>query len=104
MAEYLLDPCVEDELWTIWQFIARDNEDAATRVIEAAYKTFRVLADNPELGRTRNFQNPGLRGIRSWRVSGFGNYLVFYRATESGIQVHHVYHGARDIEALFEGK
>lgn len=51
MADYILDPVVEDELWAIWVFIAKDNPDAATRVIEAAYKTFRSLAANPETGR-----------------------------------------------------
>jgi plasmid stabilization system protein ParE len=40
MPKFILDPCVEDELWGIWYFIAQDNPDAATRVIEAAYETF----------------------------------------------------------------
>jgi plasmid stabilization system protein ParE len=35
-------------------------------------------------------------------VCGFDNYLIFYREMRDGIQVLHVYHGARDIEALFE--
>jgi plasmid stabilization system protein ParE len=47
MPKYILDPCVEDELWGIWHFIAQDNPDAATRVIEAAYETFKTLAANP---------------------------------------------------------
>jgi plasmid stabilization system protein ParE len=101
MPEYTLDPCVEDELWGIWHFIAQDNPDAATRVIEAAYETFKALAANPGLGRRRRFGSPRLRDVRSWRISGFENYLVFYRAAAGGIQVIHVYHGARDIDALF---
>jgi plasmid stabilization system protein ParE len=32
MPEFIVDPIVEDELWAIWQFIAQDNPDAATRV------------------------------------------------------------------------
>lgn len=101
MPNYILDPIVEDELWSIWRFIARDNPDAATRVVEAAYETFGTLAANPELGRPRKFRNPRLLGIRSFRVSGFDNYLIFYRAVNDGIQVLHVYHGARDLESLF---
>ena len=104
MPEYILDPCVEGELWGIWHFIARDNPDAATRVIEAAYETFKTLAANPGLGRPRRFRNPRLRDIRSWRISGFENYLIFYRAIAGGIQVNHVYHGAHDIDALFGEK
>ena len=105
VAKSILSPWVEDEPWVIWKFIAQDNPDAATRVIEAAHETFESLADTPGLGRPRKFQNPKLKGVRSWRVSGFDNYLIFYRPIPEGVQVLHVCHGARDIEALFdEGK
>lgn len=99
--EVILAPCVEEELWVIWEYIARDNPNAATRVVEAAYETFKTLAANPTLGRVRKFRNPKLKGVRSWLVSGFDNYVIFYRATDPGIEVLHVYHGARNIEALF---
>ncbi len=101
MGKYSLDPCVEDELWEIWKYIAKDNPEAATRVVEAAYSTFESLATTPGLGAPRRFRNPRLRGIRSWRVAGFDKYLIFYRCVTGGVQVLRVYHGARDIEALF---
>jgi len=47
MSDYSLDPCVEQELRAIWRFIAEDNPDAATRLVEAAYATFDLLAANP---------------------------------------------------------
>ena len=97
----ILASCVENELWVIWNFIAQDNPDAATRVVEAAHETFKTLADSPGLGRLHQFRNPRLKGIRSWRVSGFDNFLIFYRSIPEGIQVLHIYHGARDIQALF---
>ena len=104
MAEFILASGVEDELWAIWEHIADDNPDAATQVVEAAYETFKTLAANPGIGRLRKFRNPRLKGVRSWLVSGFENYLIFYRAIPDGIEVLHVYHGARDIEALFDEK
>jgi len=78
--------------------------DTATRVFEAAYETFKTLAANPGLGRLRNFRNPRLNGVRFWPVSGFDSYVIFYRATSDGIEGLHVYHGARDIEALIGGE
>jgi len=33
-------------------------------------------------------------------VTGFPNYLVFYRVAAGVLQVQHVYHGARDLSAL----
>jgi toxin ParE1/3/4 len=104
VAEFILASGVEDELWTIWEHIAEDNPDAATRVVEAAYETFKTLAATPGLGRLRQFRNPRLKGIRSWLVSSFENYLIFYRAFPEGIEVLHVYHGARDIEMLLGEK
>jgi toxin ParE1/3/4 len=101
MAKFILDPCVEDELWAIWKFIAKDNSDAATSVIEAVHETFQLLAANPGLGRLREFRSSRLRGVRSFRVSGFDNYLIFYRVAAGTLQVLHVYHGARNLESLF---
>ena len=101
MSNYLLDPCVEDELRDIWDYIAQDNPQAATAVIEAVFDTFRILAETSHIGTTRKFRNPRLRGIRSIPVTGFPNYLVFYRVPAGVLQVHHVYHGAHDLSALF---
>lgn len=104
MAKFILAPCVEEELWAIWAFIAQNNPDAATNVIEAAYETFKDLAEEPGLGRLRKFSNLRLKDVRSWHISGFDNYLIFYRAASEGIQVLHVYHGARNIDTLFDEK
>jgi toxin ParE1/3/4 len=102
--DYILDPCVEEELWAIWTHIARDNPVAATAVVEAAFATFRILAQNPRIGTMRKFRDPRLRGIRSVQVTGYRNYLIFYRSVSGEVQVHHVYHGARDLDALFDEK
>ncbi len=103
MAEFILASGVEEELWAIWEHIARDNPDVATQVIEAAYETFKTLAATPGLGRLRKFRNPKLKDVRSWVVQGFDNYVIFYRPISGGIELLHVFHGARDIEALLRG-
>jgi plasmid stabilization system protein ParE len=55
VSNYLLDPCVEDELRDIWDYIAQDNPQAATAVIEAVFDTFRILAETSHIGTTRKF-------------------------------------------------
>jgi len=42
----------------------------------------------------------GLKGLRRFPVTDFGNYLVFYLPRRDGIEVIRVIHGARDIEVL----
>jgi toxin ParE1/3/4 len=54
------------------------------------------------MGRPRRFRHSRLRALRSFRVSGFDDYLIFYSPIPDGIEVYHVYHGARDLERLFE--
>ncbi len=83
-------------------YIGKDNLEAAERFLKSAEKTFNELVKMPEMGPSRNFKNPALGGIRSWRISGFENYLIFYRPIESGIEIIRVLHGARDIERLFQ--
>jgi len=47
------------------------------------------------MDRCRDELAPGLRSLP------VGNYVVFYRGREGGIEVIRVLHGARDIDALF---
>ena len=76
--------------------------DAADRVQEAIFDGFDMLARNPALGRKREFRHH--QNIRSWVVTEFTNYLIFYRELPdgSGVEILRVLHGARDLDALFE--
>jgi plasmid stabilization system protein ParE len=57
--------------------------------------------------RCRAWADPGCfrqrpwTDLRSFRIRDFDNYLVFYRSVPGGIEVFHVLHGARDLEAFF---
>jgi toxin ParE1/3/4 len=102
MAKFILSPDVEEELTAIVEYIAEDDPDAADRFIEAAYETFSRLAELPGMGRARRFRASRLANLRSFRISGFDDYLIFYSSTTDGIEVYHVLHGARDLERLFE--
>jgi len=64
VAEYVLADGVEQELNQIWEFIAKDNPEAATRGVEAAYETFAALAENPGLGHPRRFRSKTFRDLR----------------------------------------
>jgi toxin ParE1/3/4 len=101
MAEFVLSGFVEAELAAIWDYIAIDNIDAADRFLEAAQATFGKLARMPGMGRQRRFFESRLSEVRSFRVEGFDNFLIFYAPIPEGIEVFHVLHGARDLESFF---
>ena len=58
----------------------------------------------PAMGVARDYQNPALVDVRMWRITGFENYLIFYRPVGSGIEIVRVLHAKRDIDALLGGR
>jgi toxin ParE1/3/4 len=69
--------------------------EVADRLIDAIDDAASVYAGQPHLGIPR----PELAGgVRCFPV---GSYVVFYLATNDGIEVIQVIHGSRDIPAHF---
>ena len=83
-------------------YIGQENLDAAERFLTAAEDSFEKLAAMPGMGAKREYSKAHLSGIRSWVITGFRNYIVFYREIEGGIEILRVLHGARDIQRVFE--
>ena len=101
MSKFTLSPEAINDLELIWTYIARDNRQAADEVIEAAYRLCGILGDHPELGRVRGFSQNALAGLRSFVITDFPNYVIFYRVKGEGVEIVRVLHGARDIDSLF---
>jgi toxin ParE1/3/4 len=86
----------------IYVYIGEENLDAAERFLQSLDADLRNLADMPGMGSARSFSDKKLTGIRSWPVSGFRNYLLFYRVSSDRLEALRVIHGSRDIERAFE--
>jgi len=86
-------PQAENDVASIWEFIAGDSVKAADAVLERIEKAFDMLAQNPLAGRARN--ELGL-ALRSFPV---GSYVVFYVPVPDGIEVVRVMNGRQDIDA-----
>jgi toxin ParE1/3/4 len=80
-----------------FQYIHEHNPDAAQYFLEAIDQTMENLALQPLKGRLRKFSGKDLKNIRSWRVDDFENYLIFYRLTETRLEVLRIKHGAMDF-------
>jgi toxin ParE1/3/4 len=78
------------------------NAEIAERFLNAIDELTHRLAGLPQMGAPCHFRNPRLRGVRKLPVAGFEKWLVFYRASNDGIEVIRVLHGARDIASIFE--
>ena len=75
----------------IWDYIAAHDPAAADRVVDRLDAALHELAKTPFMGRS---VEELARNLRSFPV---GNYLLFYRTAEDGIELIRAVHGARDI-------
>ncbi len=86
-----------------FQYIHNYNPDAARRFLKAIDDPIEKLALQPLKGRLRQFRGRDLKNIRSWRVDGFENYLIFYRLLDFRLEILRIKHGAMDFpQALRE--
>ncbi len=101
MAKFILSELAVEDVDVIHTYICADNPEAADRVQEAIFDAFTLLARNPVLGRQRRFRRR--KNLRSWVVTKFVNYVIFYRPLPEnrGIEIIRVLHGARDLDVLF---
>lgn len=102
MRRSVILPEADKDIDDSFLYIARDSLDSAIRFLVAVRADARQLAQMPGMGARREFARADLKGVRFWPVSGFRNFLIFYRPIEDGIEVLRVIHGARNIERQFE--
>ena len=100
MSRFKVSPRADGDLGEIWDFIAieRSKPVAAQKLLEKLCDTFSLLATRPFIGQLRNELSPG---VRSFSV---GNYVIYYRSIDDGIEVAAVVHGARDVDSLFRDR
>ncbi|NOT00409.1 MAG: type II toxin-antitoxin system RelE/ParE family toxin [Phycisphaerales bacterium] len=98
----VIRPAAQDDLDDAGAYIAKDSPATAKRFLVAAERAFQQLSDTPGLGRVRKLRHSRLAGVRSWRIQGFENWLIFYRPVDSSLEVIRVLHGARDLETVLD--
>ena len=95
MSNYILGPDAELDLDAIWEYISRDNIDAADRWIGKLFDAFEALGKTPGMGHKR--EDLTAHPVLFWPV---GAYLVIYRSDRRPIEIVAVTQGSRDIPAF----
>lgn len=95
-----ITPRADRDLDDIYDRIASDNPEAATRFGLAARHAFDTLATAPKAGVERPSKSKRLRGLRMWPIPEFEVYLAYYSRTRAGIRIIRVLHGARDVRRI----
>lgn len=81
MANVVFCPAADVDLLVIWDFIARDNSDAADNYLRWLADKLKLLATQPFMGKAREDLRPGLRSFV------VGNHIIL--------------EGRQNIETLF---
>ena len=95
MKRAIFAPAAEADLEAIYDYIATENLVAASKLVARLEELATRLTETPGMGRARAELLPDLRSFP------FGNYVLFYRPTEGGIEIVRVLHGARDVPVVF---
>lgn len=95
MKRLILSRAARSDLIEIWEYIALENERAASRVRREIIARFDKLLRFPEMGRRRDELK---KGLRSFPVK---KYIVFYFIIDDGVKIARVLHGAQDIDTIF---
>ncbi|HEX3673764.1 MAG TPA: type II toxin-antitoxin system RelE/ParE family toxin [Rhizomicrobium sp.] len=90
----------DDDIRAIARYIFADNAIAAGRFTGEIWQAFRLIAEQPDIGRAVT----GFEALRAIRVSArFRRYHVIYRRLDhETVEVVRIWHSARDIARLFE--
>lgn len=98
VAKFRRSAAAENDLLSIWRYIASDNPEAATRVLHGSDEKCALLGGNPKLGPARPDLAPEMRYFT------VGNYLILYREVPDGVEIVRVVHGARDLTDIFPAR
>jgi len=102
MSAFFLTPLAKADIFQIWCYIARHNEDAADEVERAIDHACQFLADSPLLGHSKPGFSP--RKVRFWTLTRYPNYLIAYRPEQSPLEILAVFHGRRNIGAVVRSR
>ncbi|MGH9351516.1 MAG: type II toxin-antitoxin system RelE/ParE family toxin [Terriglobia bacterium] len=102
MSLYCFTPQASNDLFEIWNTIARDSVDAVNRVEEALYEACAFLVEGPLREHIR--EDLTELPLRFWTVQPHPNYIVVYDPRTHPLQIIRILQGARNItDILAEG-
>ena len=97
MSDFILSPAARQDLFDIWEFIARDDFDTADRVRDELFAAMSAVSDMPEKGhfRTDLVDEP----LRFWRVY---TYLIIYRPASNPLEIVRVLSAYRNVKQILK--
>lgn len=96
MSQYSISLPACRDLQNISDYFSTGDVEAGEKLLRSFNQKCQQLAQFPNIGRTYDDLQSGLRGLS---LSG---YIIFYRASDEGIEIVRVVNGRRDLRSLFQ--
>jgi len=85
----------QQDLISIWSYIAEDNHYAADKILDLIYEKCKILAENPHIGQSRDDIAVNMRYFP------IKNYLALYQINCDGVEIVRILHGSMDLYSIF---
>ena len=89
-------PEAKDDLEQIFAYLDEHSTSAAAKLAERINQRVGIAAAHPSIGRDRSFLSEGMRSVVVEK------YVIFFRFTDTVLEIIRVLHGSRDIDSIFE--
>jgi toxin ParE1/3/4 len=91
---FILAPSTTLDLDRLSQYFLETNIEAGERLFKALNQKFYSLTQFPNLGKPYPHLNPNIRGLLVEK------YIIFYRVTETQVEIVRVVDGRQDLTKL----
>ena len=99
MSAFALSPEADEDVWSIWQYLAQEAGILVANRVEAElFDTFDRLARSPGIGHRR-----GDLTCHSVFFFAVHEYLIIYRRA-SPLEIAAVIHGKRNVARILKGR
>ena len=98
MMKLRINPLVAEDLKSIKEFIAEDNEEMAVKTIEEIYTRIEDIQQFPHMGADLS-KRVSFRTDYKYSVSG--NYVVLYKIGDEYVEIYRVVNRYQDITQIF---
>jgi toxin ParE1/3/4 len=95
MSRYVINILASQDLNQIADYFAKTNLEAGEQFFSDFNRKCKQLVTFPNSGKRYDEIRPALRGLR------LGDYILFYRVLDDGVEILRVVSGRRNFPSLF---
>lgn len=94
-----INPIVAEDLKSIRDYIAEDNEENAAKTIKEIYSRFENLQMFPEMGADLS-KRVSFR--TNYKYAIWGDYVIIYKIDDAYVEIYRVMNRFQDITKIFD--